>query len=89
MAERTGKRREWYGNVINNKMDKTVVVAIERFVSHPIYRKVMRRWVKLKAHDQQNQCQVGDRVKLIETRPISKSKHFRVVSIMKPGQPET
>lgn len=89
MTERSRKRREWFGNVISNKMDKTVVVAVERFVQHPIYKKVMRRVTKLKAHDEQNMCQVGDRVRLIETRPISKEKHWRVVQIMERGQPET
>jgi small subunit ribosomal protein S17 len=86
--EKSEKRREWFGNVVSNKMNKTVVVAVDRFVSHPFYRKVLRRVTKLKAHDEQNQCRVGDRVKLIETRPISKDKHWRVVQIMERGQPE-
>jgi small subunit ribosomal protein S17 len=81
-------RRSWYGYVITNKMQKTVVVAVERFVPHPVYRKVMRRVTKLKAHDEQGMCKVGDRVKLIETRPISKTKHWRVVQVMEHGQPE-
>lgn len=89
MRAPSGNRREWFGNVLSNKMDKTIVVAVERFVTHPIYRKVVRRWTKLKAHDEENKCQVGDRVKLVETRPISKHKHFRVVQIMERGQPET
>ncbi|MGH7236321.1 MAG: 30S ribosomal protein S17 [Nitrospiraceae bacterium] len=88
MTERTRKRREWFGNVVSNKMNKTVVVAVDRYVSHPVYRKFMRRVTKLKAHDEQNSCQVGDRVKLIETRPISKEKRWRVVQIMERGQPE-
>ena len=88
MAERTGKRREWFGNVISNKMQKTVVVAVERSVIHPVYKKVIRRVSKLKAHDENNMCKIGDRVKLIETRPISRHKHFRVVQIMEKGQPE-
>jgi small subunit ribosomal protein S17 len=82
------KRRAWYGNVISNKMQKTVVVAVERFVTHPVYRKVLRRVTRLKVHDEQGVCKVGDRVKLIETRPISKNKHWRVVQIMEHGQPE-
>lgn len=86
--EASARRKEWFGNVVSNKMNKTVVVAVERFVSHPVYRKVMRRVTRLKAHDEQNQCQVGDRVRLIETRPISKDKHWRVVQIMEKGQPE-
>ena len=88
MAESAVKRREWVGRVISNKMNKTVVVAVDRFVKHPFYGKVMRRVTKLKAHDEENRCQIGDRVKLIETRPISKDKHWRVVQIMERGQPE-
>ncbi|MCA1838175.1 MAG: 30S ribosomal protein S17 [Actinobacteria bacterium] len=74
--------------MISNKMQKTVIVAVERFVPHPLYRKVMRRVTKLKAHDEQSVCKVGDRVKLTETRPISKEKHWRVVQVMSQGQPE-
>ena len=88
MTERTQKRRQWFGNVVSNKMNKTVVVAVDRYVSHPMYHKFMRRVTKLKAHDEQNSCQVGDRVKLIETRPISKEKRWRVVQILERGQPE-
>ena len=88
MSERTGKRREWVGKVISNKMDKTVVVAVERFVRHSFYQKVQRRVTKLKAHDDQNVCKIGDRVILIETRPISKDKHWRVVQVVQHGQPE-
>jgi len=84
----TAAKRAWYGNVISNKMQKTVVVTVERFVPHPVYRKVMRRVTKLKVHDEQGICKVGDRVKLIETRPISKHKHWRVVQVMEHGQPE-
>jgi small subunit ribosomal protein S17 len=89
MGSNVKKRREWFGNVISDKMDKTVVVAVDRFVPHPFYRKFMRRVTKLKAHDEQNLSKVGDRVKLIETRPISKEKHWRVVQIMERGQPES
>jgi small subunit ribosomal protein S17 len=81
-------KRAWYGNVISSKMQKTVIVAVERFVPHPVYRKVMRRVTRLKVHDEQGMCKIGDRVKLIETRPISKSKHWRVVQVMQHGQPE-
>lgn len=88
MMEKAQGRREWIGHVISNKMNKTVVVAVDRFVRHPFYRKVMRRVTKLKAHDEQNNCRVGDRVKLIETRPISKHKHWRVVHIIERGQPD-
>jgi small subunit ribosomal protein S17 len=88
MAESEAKRREWVGRVISNKMNKTVVVAIERSVVHPIYHKVMRRMTKLKAHDEQNTCTIGDRVRMIETRPIRKDKHFRVVEILEKGRAE-
>jgi small subunit ribosomal protein S17 len=83
------ERREWVGSVISDKMDKTVVVAVERVVRHPFYRKVTRRVTKLKAHDEQNACKIGDRVKLIETRPLSKDKHWRVVEILERGRPES
>lgn len=88
MQGKSEKRREWVGSVVSNKMNKTVVVAVDRFVSHPIYRKVLRRVTRLKAHDEQNSCKVGDRVRLVETRPISKDKHWRVIEIVERGQPE-
>lgn len=86
MSETGGKRREWVGRVVSNKMNKTVVVAVERSVVHPLYRKVMRRVTKFKAHDEQNACGVGDRVRMIETRPISKDKHWRVVEVLEKGR---
>lgn len=89
MEQGTISRRERFGNVVSNKMNKTVVVAVERSVIHPVYKKVLRRVTKLKAHDEGNVCKVGDRVKLIETRPISKSKNWRVVQIMQKGQVES
>jgi small subunit ribosomal protein S17 len=88
MGEATAKRREWVGRVISNKMNKTVVVAVERSVIHPMYRKILRRVTKLKAHDEQNACRIGDRVRMIETRPISKDKHWRVVEVLEKGQTE-
>ena len=88
MAETTAKRREWVGRVVSNKMNKTVVVAVERSVIHPMYRKILRRVTKLKAHDEQNACRIGDRVRMIETRPISKNKHWRVVEVLEKGQTE-
>jgi small subunit ribosomal protein S17 len=88
MAETTAKRREWVGRVISNKMNKTVVVAVERSVIHPVYRKILRRVTKLKAHDEQNTCHIGDRVRMVETRPISKDKHWRVVEVLEKGQTE-
>ncbi len=86
MAESVSKRREWVGRVVSNKMDKTVVVEIERSVIHPLYRKVLRRVTKFKAHDEENACKVGDRVRMIETRPISKDTHMRVIEVVEKGQ---
>jgi small subunit ribosomal protein S17 len=85
MSESASKR-EWVGRVLSNKMNKTVVVAVERSVIHPVYRKVLRRVTKFKAHDEQNVCKIGDRVRMVETRPISKDKHWRVVEVIEKGQ---
>jgi len=85
VADEVIKKREWVGRVLSNKMNKTVVVAVERSVIHPIYRKVLRRVTKMKAHDEQNVCRIGDRVRLVETRPISKEKHWRVVEVIGSG----
>ena len=81
MSERN-LRKTRVGKVVSNKMDKTVVVAIEDHVKHPLYKKIVKRTVKLKAHDEQNACGVGDRVSIMETRPLSKEKHWRVVEIL-------
>ncbi|MCI8349920.1 MAG: 30S ribosomal protein S17 [Oscillospiraceae bacterium] len=81
MSERN-LRKTNVGKVVSNKMDKTVVVAIEDHVKHPLYKKIVKRTVKLKAHDEQNACGVGDRVSIMETRPLSKEKHWRVVEIL-------
>lgn len=88
MSEQAVKRREWVGRVLSNKMNKTVVVAVERSMMHPIYRKVLRRITKFKAHDEQNVCQIGDQVRMVETRPISKEKHWRVVEVIQKGRAE-
>ncbi|MEK7726471.1 MAG: 30S ribosomal protein S17 [Nitrospirota bacterium] len=82
------KKREWVGRVLSNKMNKTVVVSVERSVTHPLYRKVMRRISKFKAHDEQNVCKIGDRVRMVETRPISKDKHWRVIEVIQKGRAE-
>lgn len=74
--------RGFYGNVVSDKMDKTVVVQIIRLVAHPLYGKVVRRITKVKAHDEKNQCRIGDRVKLILGRPLSKDKSWRVSEII-------
>lgn len=75
-------RKTRVGKVVSNKMDKTVVVLIEDNVKHPLYKKIIKNTVKLKAHDENNQCGVGDRVLIMETRPLSKDKNWRVVEII-------
>jgi len=88
MTEGATKKREWVGRVLSNKINKTVVVAVERSVIHPMYRKVLRRITKLKAHDETNVCQIGDQVRMVETRPLSKEKHWRVVEVIHKGRAE-
>jgi len=80
-AER-GRRKVRTGVVVSDKMDKTVLVRVDRKVTHPLYRKTVRRSSKLAAHDEQNEAHVGDTVRLMETRPVSKSKRWRVVEIV-------
>ena len=75
-------RKTRIGKVVSNKMDKTIVVAIENHVKHPLYGKVVKRTYKLKAHDEQNECNIGDTVKVMETRPLSKDKRWRLVEIV-------
>jgi len=75
-------RKERVGKVVSDKMDKTVVVAIEEHVKHPLYNKVVKRTYKLKAHDENNECAIGDTVRVMETRPISKDKRWRLVEIV-------
>ena len=75
-------RKTRTGVVVSDKMDKTVVVAIVDNVRHPLYKKIVKRTVKLKAHDENNECRVGDRVSLMETRPLSKDKRWRVMEII-------
>lgn len=83
MAETVrNRRRTRVGLVVSDKMDKTVVMAVRRDVRHPLYGRSIRRTQKFKAHDESNQCQVGDRVRIMETRPISKDKRWRVVEIV-------
>ena len=82
MEQTRNLRKTMIGIVTSNKMDKTVVVAVERKVRHNIYGKIVKRTYKLKAHDEENVCQVGDRVKVMETRPLSKDKRWRVVEII-------
>ena len=75
-------RKTAVGKVVSNKMDKTVVVAIEDSVKLPLYKKIIKRTVRLKAHDENNECTIGDRVRVMETRPISKEKRWRLVEII-------
>lgn len=75
-------RKTRTGKVISNKMEKTIVVAIEDHVKHPLYGKIVKRTYKLKAHDEENTCNVGDTVKVMETRPLSKDKRWRLVEII-------
>ena len=77
-----GKRKVKIGTVVSDKMDKTVVVSIETFVTHPLYKKQLKRTANFKAHDENNECEIGDKVKIMETRPLSKSKNWRIVNII-------
>ena len=81
-GQERGRRKVREGLVVSDKMDKTVVVLVEDRVKHALYGKVLRRTSKLKAHDEQNQCGVGDRVQIMETRPLSATKRWRVVEIL-------
>ncbi len=81
MVERN-LRKTKMGKVVSDKMDKTVVVAVENHVKHPLYKKIIKRTYKLKAHDENNECRIGDRVKVMETRPLSKDKRWRLLSII-------
>ena len=80
--EERNLRKTRVGKVISDKMDKTIVVAIQDNVKHPLYGKIVKKTYKLKAHDENNECRVGDRVKVMETRPLSKDKRWRLVSIV-------
>ena len=75
-------RKTMTGTVVSDKMDKTIVVAVEDNVTHPIYKKTVKKTYKLKAHDENNECKVGDRVQVMETRPLSKDKRWRLVEIL-------
>ena len=81
MIER-GNKRTIKGVVVSNKMDKTIVVRSERIVKHPVFQKYIRRYVKYKAHDEENQCKIGDKVLIIESKPISRDKRWRMREIL-------
>ena len=80
--EERNLRKTRIGKVVSDKMDKTIVVAVEDRVKHPLYGKIVKRTYKLKAHDENNECHIGDRVKVMETRPLSKDKRWRLVEIV-------
>ena len=83
MSENTRSfRKTRIGQVVSDKMDKTIVVAIEDSVQHPLYKKTLKRTLKLKAHDENNECGIGDTVEVMETRPLSKDKRWRLVRII-------
>ena len=86
MTETRELRKVRVGKVVSNKMDKTIVVAIEYSVKHPLYGKIVKRTYKLKAHDEENVCSIGDKVKVMETRPLSKDKRWRLVEIVEKAQ---
>ena len=75
-------RKTRTGKVVSNKMDKTIVVAVENHVKHPLYGKIVKRTYKLKAHDEKNECNIGDTVRVVETRPLSKDKRWRLTEII-------
>ena len=75
-------KRQLVGKVVSNKMDKTIVVEIERLVMHPLYKKSVRKSKRFKSHDEKNECSIGDKVKIVECRPISKEKNFRLLEIV-------
>jgi small subunit ribosomal protein S17 len=81
-VEERNLRKVRIGKVVSDKMDKTIVVAVVDNVKHPLYGKIVKRTYKLKAHDENNECQIGDRVKVMETRPLSKDKRWRLVEIV-------
>ena len=80
--EERNLRKVRTGKVVSDKMDKTIVVAVEDHVKHPLYKKIVKRTYKLKAHDENNECDVGDAVRVMETRPLSKDKRWRLVEIV-------
>jgi len=81
MSERT-RRKTFVGKVVSNKMDKTISVAVERRLRHPLYGKLVKKTSKFMAHDEKNACKIGDKVKIMETRPISRNKRWRLVEVV-------
>jgi small subunit ribosomal protein S17 len=85
-VEERGIRKVLTGKVVSDKMDKTVVVAVETLVRHPLYQRIIRRTKKFKAHDDNNSCRIGDKVKMMETRPISKEKRWRIIEVLEKAE---
>lgn len=83
MSQQRKKRKELIGVVVSDKMDKTIVVKVERLVRHPLYKKTIKKSKKYKVHDEENKAKVGDKVKIMETRPLSKHKRWRLVEVLK------
>jgi small subunit ribosomal protein S17 len=81
-----GQRKTRTGRVVSDRMDKTAVVAVETYKEHPLYKKAIKRQVKYKAHDEKNECRVGDTVRIVETRPLSKQKRWRIAEIIIKGE---
>lgn len=81
-TEAVKPQRRIVGRVVSNKMDKTITVSVERQIKHPVYGKLLRRTTKLHAHDENNQCHEGDLVAIVETRPLSRSKHHKLVEVL-------
>jgi len=86
VTQERNERKTRIGKVVSNKMEKTIVVAVERMVQHGLYKKAMKQTTKFKAHDENNECQIGDTVKIMETRPLSKEKRWRLVEILEKAQ---
>jgi small subunit ribosomal protein S17 len=82
MSEARNRRKIFVGTVVSDRMEKTVVVSVARFFRHPGYNKLVRRRTKVKAHDEEQQCRIGDKVKIMETRPLSRDKRWRIVEVV-------
>jgi small subunit ribosomal protein S17 len=85
-VEKRGRRKVRVGQVVSDKMDKTAVVAVTRLIRHPLYSRFVKRTTRFKAHDEKNECHVGDFVRIVETRPLSKDKRWRVVEVVRKSQ---
>lgn len=86
MTEERARRKSVVGRVVGNKMEKSITVAVERRVKHPLYGKIVKKTTKLMAHDEQNECGMGDTVRIMETRPLSRNKRWRLIEIVEKAQ---